>query len=92
MVSADLIDKPFPRSCFTEDSASKFALESAKRKEMPKEPAAAAAESSSHKDSTESMICLHLLHRTVISAVLFFIFCNVSKAKEVRSRAAETSD
>jgi len=54
VVSADLIDKPFPRNCLGEDT--KSGSESAKRKEVTKEVIGTAGESASQKESVDGMI------------------------------------
>ena len=59
-VGADLIDKPFPRSSLADES--KSGSESVKRKDATKEmTGTTTAESLSHKDAVDSMICIALI-------------------------------
>ena len=55
-VTADLIDKPFPRSCLSEDT--KSGSESTKRKEATKDVTGAAVESAAVKESVDGMLVL----------------------------------
>ena len=70
-MSADLVDKPFPRSCLNEYT--KSSSESVKRKESTKEVTATAVESTSHKEAVDSMFTfLHLSCKTARDVRLNF--------------------
>jgi len=62
-VSADLFDKPFPRSGLTEDT--KAGPEATKRKEPTREVTATVADSTPHKESADCMFfCTDLIINT----------------------------